>query len=156
MQDLNIKLDDGRFNYRVGAIIVRDNKILMVRNNKSPHYYSVGGRVRLGESSKEALSRELVEEIGQVLKIGDLAIVQESFFEYGVTKEKFHEVCFFYYVDYDETNPIEVTSFTENSELEYLEWLDMDKLNDYEIYPKFFKTEITKKHKMKHFTDKYY
>jgi len=156
MQNLSVKLNDGRFNYRVGAIIVRDNKILMVKNNRSPHYYSVGGRVKFGESSREALTRELNEEIGQELEIGDLAIVQESFFEYGETKEKYHEVCFFYYVDYDENNPIEGTSFIDNGELEFLEWLDMDKLNEYEIYPKFFKTELTKKHKMKHFTDKYY
>lgn len=56
----------------------------MVRNNKSSHYYSVSEKVKIGKSNKKALTRELIGEIG------DLAIVRESFFEYGVNKEKFH------------------------------------------------------------------
>jgi len=42
--DLTFETQYGRFNYRVGAIIIDDGKLLMVKNPNSPYYYSVGGR----------------------------------------------------------------------------------------------------------------
>lgn len=39
-QDLTLKTVNGRFNYRVGTIIIKDNKLLMVKNDSGP-YYSV-------------------------------------------------------------------------------------------------------------------
>jgi len=31
--DCTFKTEEGKFNYRVGAIIIHDNKLLMVKNN---------------------------------------------------------------------------------------------------------------------------
>ena len=62
--DLTFKTEEGKFNYRVGAIIIKDNKILMVKNESAPYYYSVGGRVKLNETSEEAVLRETFEETG--------------------------------------------------------------------------------------------
>ena len=56
------------------------------------HYYSVGGRVRFGESTREALIREIREELDLELKIKDLAIVQESFYTLPHNEEKIHEI----------------------------------------------------------------
>ncbi|WP_243128300.1 hypothetical protein [Clostridium chromiireducens] len=55
--DLTFKTEQGKFNYRVGAIIMHDNKLLMVKNNKVPYFYSVGGRVKLHESAEETVVR---------------------------------------------------------------------------------------------------
>lgn len=57
MQDLTVAVDDGILNIRVGAIIMRNNKILMVGNERSDYFYSVGGRVKFGESAEEAVVR---------------------------------------------------------------------------------------------------
>lgn len=154
MNNISVKLDDGNFVYRVGAIILNNNQLLMVRNDKSSHYYSVGGRVRIGESSIEALKREIIEEIGHELKIGNLAVIQESF--YVCAKEKFHEICFFYKVNYDENKPLRSGGFTEESGAEYFEWFDIDKLDEYEIYPEFFKTKLLNEYGIKHFVNKCY
>lgn len=38
--DLTVSIDDGILNVRVGAIIMRDGKILMVGNECSDYFYS--------------------------------------------------------------------------------------------------------------------
>ena len=56
-QDITFPTKDSVFNMRVGAIILRDGKVLMVKNNREPYYYSVGGRVKLQETMEEAILR---------------------------------------------------------------------------------------------------
>ena len=64
--DCTFPTPQGNFNYRVGVIITNGRKILMARNpnEKRRFYYSVGGRVKFGESLTEAVKRELKEETG--------------------------------------------------------------------------------------------
>lgn len=49
--DLCIKMDEGILNIRVGAIIMKDDKFLMVENDRFDHMYSVGGRIKFGETA---------------------------------------------------------------------------------------------------------
>jgi len=45
--ELTFRTREGRFNYRVGAIIIHQGKVLMIKNNQVPYFYSVGGRARM-------------------------------------------------------------------------------------------------------------
>jgi mutator protein MutT len=59
----------------VGAIVVRDDRLLMIRRGQAPArgYWSVpGGRVDPGETLAEAVVRELEEETGLEGVCGDL------------------------------------------------------------------------------------
>jgi len=59
------------------AVIVRDGNILLAR-----HIYPFlpGGHIEFGESAKDALKRELLEELGIEAKVGEfLAILEYSF-----------------------------------------------------------------------------
>ena len=47
-QDITVPVGDGYLNVRVGAIIEKDGKVLMVGNDDVDYYYSVGGRVQFG------------------------------------------------------------------------------------------------------------
>lgn len=80
MQDLTVDIDDGILNIRVGAIIMRNNKILMVGNERSDYFYSVGGRIKFGETAEEAVVREVFEETGVKLEVERLGYVHENFF----------------------------------------------------------------------------
>lgn len=51
--DLTFKTDQGRFNYRVCAIIIHDGKILSMHDECSPYYYLPGGRVDLHETAEK-------------------------------------------------------------------------------------------------------
>ena len=42
--DLTFKTPYGRFNYRVGAIIIHDDKVLLMKNSEVPYLYTIGGR----------------------------------------------------------------------------------------------------------------
>ena len=54
---------EGVFNYRVGAIIRRDDKLLVMREEVINHWYLPGGRVKLHEPLEDALRREVAEEL---------------------------------------------------------------------------------------------
>lgn len=59
----------------VGAICVRDGKLLLVRRGRPPAVgqWSVpGGRVEAGESEPDAVAREVAEETALVVRVGPL------------------------------------------------------------------------------------
>ena len=62
-RDMTVPCEEGIINIRVGAIIMKNGKLLMVGNDVHPEYlYSVGGRIKFGETSEEAIVREVFEE----------------------------------------------------------------------------------------------
>jgi len=64
---------------RVAAIIVRDSQILLVEHRKRGQHYWVlpGGRLDGLETLDAALRRELNEELGLAVRVGQLVIVSE-------------------------------------------------------------------------------
>lgn len=140
--DLTFKTDKGRFNYRVGAVIIHDNKLLMVKNEASPYFYSVGGRVKLNETAEQAVIREIFEETGIQMEIDRLGFIHETFFVEEITKERFHELSFYFYMKDKEKLNIISNSYTEFGAKEGLFWIPLDKLNDFHLYPEFFKEKL--------------
>lgn len=64
----------------VGAIVVSDGALLMVRRGKEPHLgrWSVpGGAVEGGEHLTDAVAREVLEETGVEVEVGDLLGILE-------------------------------------------------------------------------------
>ena len=61
--DLTFPCPDGVFNVRVAAVLLHGNKLLAMRDERSPYYYLPGGRVHLGESFEAAVLRECREEL---------------------------------------------------------------------------------------------
>ena len=59
----------------VGGIIFRDESVLLVKRAQEPskgQWSLPGGVVELGETLKEALMREIMEEVSINVRIGDL------------------------------------------------------------------------------------
>jgi 8-oxo-dGTP pyrophosphatase MutT (NUDIX family) len=77
-RDITVRVADGKFNYRVGAIIIDSGELLMVKNSGASFYYTVGGRIQFGESAHEAVLREAFEETNIRLEIDMLAYVHEN------------------------------------------------------------------------------
>ncbi len=50
--------------HKIGAAIIKNKKLLMVRESSEPHFILPGGRQEAGETSEQALARELKEELG--------------------------------------------------------------------------------------------
>jgi ADP-ribose pyrophosphatase YjhB (NUDIX family) len=142
-QDLTFRTSEGTFNYRVGAIIIRDKKILMVKNDCAPYYYSVGGRVKLNETSEEAVVREAFEETGIKFEIDRLAFVHEHFFHEEITREHYHEIAFFYLMKENTNTALVCKSLGNQGEKEYLHWLPTENLEQYHLFPEFFKNKLS-------------
>ena len=78
--DITFCTEQGRFNYRVCAIIINDDKLLAMHDERSPYYYLPGGRVKLHETAEEAIIRELQEELRINAKIIRPLWLNQSFF----------------------------------------------------------------------------
>ncbi len=142
--DLTFKTRKGIFNYRVCAIIKYDNKLLAMKNSKTPYYFLPGGRVNLHEDTDAAIKRELKEELGINAEIVRPLWFVQSFFIEDESKEKFHELCVYYLVDVSDTELIKQECFEglETKNHEVFEWLSIDALKEQYLYPLFIKEKI--------------
>ena len=61
--DITFQTEQGRFNYRVCAVIIHGDSVLTMKDKRSPYYYLPGGRVELHEDAEHAVLRELREEL---------------------------------------------------------------------------------------------
>lgn len=140
-KDMTVPCADGIINIRVGAIIMKNGKLLMVGNERSDYLYSVGGRVKFRETAEEAIVREVEEETGVRLEIDSLAFVHENYY-YGDVPSKqdklVYELSFFFLMKVpDDFEPVSY-NFTEGDNSEYLCWVAPDTENM--IYPSVFRT----------------
>ena len=153
-EDMCVPCGDGLVNIRVGAIIIKDGKLLMAGNGARPEYlYSVGGRIKFGETAEEAVTREVYEETGVRMEIDRLGFIHENYF-YGDDTSKFgkltYEISFFYYMKVPEDFEPVSSGFTEDGHIEYLHWIEPDSPVRY--YPEFFRTELGRPEKgVRHF-----
>ena len=79
-QDMTVPCGSGIINIRVGAIILKNGRFLMVGNSRSDYLYSVGGRLKFGETAEEAVRREVFEETGIRMEVERLGFVHENYF----------------------------------------------------------------------------
>ena len=141
--DLCVPLDGGLVNIRVGAIIMKNGRFLMVSNGRLGYLYSVGGRIKFGESAEEAVVREVFEETGVQLEVDRLGFVHECFFK-GDTPSRLgktiYEISFFFYMKTPEDFEPVCGSFTEEGAEEFLTWATPDDPRPY--FPEFFRSEL--------------
>ncbi|MBR2835369.1 MAG: NUDIX domain-containing protein [Coriobacteriales bacterium] len=142
-QDMCVPCGEGILNIRVGAIILKDGHFLMVRNDKNDYYYSVGGRIKFGETAQEAVVREVYEETGVRMDIDHLGFVLENYFiadEQEKLGKEVYELAFFFYMKMPKDFEPVCYSFTEDDHKEYLEWVSPNEPKT--IYPEFFRTDL--------------
>ena len=142
-KDMTVPVGDGFINVRVGAIIMRDGKFLMVGNERADYLYSVGGRIRFGETAEEAVVREVSEETGVLMEPDRLGFVHENYF-YGDSPSNkgklVYEISYFFYMKVpDDFEPVS-ESFADGGSLERLIWVSPD--DPVTFYPEFFRTEL--------------
>lgn len=143
--DINVKNDEGEFKYRVvGILFDEDGRVLIQRVADNPFYCLPGGRVELGESSLEAVKRELEEELGFEVVVEKPLFFLENFFTRSSGKEV-HEIGIFFRVT-SEVAPKEDWEIVENDkgELKTLryKWVTMKELEDEDVRPAFLKEKL--------------
>lgn len=95
----NLTFDEGhkRVNVRCAGIIRREGHVLVAREEDDDFVLLPGGRVQRGESSLEAIHREMKEELDADVEAPQLRYIVENFFwRHG---NQFHEFGFYYEVE---------------------------------------------------------
>lgn len=154
-EDMCVACGDGVLNIRVGAIIVKDGKVLMCGNPDIDYYYSVGGRIKFGETAEQAVVREVFEETGITLEVDRLGFIHENYYDGSVFKQNkpVYEIAFYFYMkvpdDFDPT----ASGVTESGHEEFLQWIPIG--SNVKAFPDFFKTELKNPERgVKHFVTK--
>ncbi len=145
--DITFKTEQGRFNYRVCAIIIHDGKILAMHDERSPYYYLPGGRVQLHEAAEDAVLREVKEELEIDAQIVRPLWLNQGFFVEDVSHQRFHELCLYYLVDVTGTDLLSKGSefvLQERHHTHRFEWLEFERLKSEYFYPLFLKEKIWK------------
>lgn len=139
--DITLDVEDYKLNIRAAGVIIHNGKILAHRNINSDHYALVGGRVQIGENSAKTVKREMQEELGKNIEITGYIATIENFFE--MKGSKYHEILFVHQAEFinDEDKKIEYTLKNKEGKdyLQY-EWLDLNKIEEYPLYPKAIQT----------------
>jgi 8-oxo-dGTP diphosphatase len=114
----------------VAAIILRDREILMVRRGQEPgagRWSIPGGSVELGETLEQALKREVREETGLEIEVGEFAGIAEVIVREGEAI-KWHYVILDYFATPSSTSePIAASDVTE------CRWIPLDELARYDV-----------------------
>ena len=145
--DVKIFCDDIKFKYRVSAIFIYNNKLL-VNKYDDDSYCLPGGYVEIGETSEEAIKRELMEEINLDFNIDSFVGITENFFV-NIRGEKTHGLDFYYKVSLKDSNDISKIDYerVENDKegivCHHLKWIDIKELNKTKLLPLVIRDDIT-------------
>ena len=124
-EDVSIMIGGTKFNFRVGAIIECENKVLLQKSESIDFYRLPGGRVKIGESTLEAIQRELEEEIGLKETNYELNHVSENFFNWE--GKEVHELYFMYKIKLEPTHPLfQKNEFPSDNPQETNCWINKD------------------------------
>ena len=94
--DLSVQIDGIKLKIRVAGIVSTPKGFLFEKSDKN-YIFPIGGKIKINETSCEALIREIQEEIGLRIDNPVLVSIFENFYDSGT--EKVHEICFVYKVE---------------------------------------------------------
>jgi 8-oxo-dGTP pyrophosphatase MutT (NUDIX family) len=109
-----------------------------------PYAYLAGGRIKLHETSEQALQRELLEELHESPTRMQFLWTVENFF---IDRQKqFHEICLFYLVELDPNSPLlELDTFEkmDHHKIHLFSWVDIHQLSSVNLLPHFLVDKLS-------------
>ena len=125
--DLTIRVDDATLNIRVAVIIKTKSGEYIFEKHKNDYLFTVGGRVKINETSADAAQREIEEELGiKINKLNPRALI-ENLHTDSFNLEKVHEICFVYE---------SIDTYDDILSDKFFISVSEDKLDNYDIRPK--------------------
>ena len=114
------------------GVAIHDGKILLCKAKGGNSTYLPGGHIEFGETGREALIREMVEETGLVVKTGRfMGVMENSFLQHG----KPHAEINLVYELLIEEKDIEKAAKTKEDWIEF-QWQPMENLKEANPLPK--------------------
>ena len=130
------------------AIIIRDNQLLVIKNTTEGVDWFIlpGGGQNHGESLREALSRECMEEASVVVEIQDIIFVRDYIsrnHEFAETDNDAHQVEIMFQCTVSD-DAIATPGCETDQWQTGVEWLPLENLADYMLYPAILKEALSK------------
>jgi mutator protein MutT len=116
----------------VGAVIVRNGQVLLVRRANPPlqgEWSLPGGALELGEKLRDGIAREVKEETGLVVEVGPVLDVIDSIFPDGNGRTQYHYVLIDYLCHLRSGTPVAASDASE------LRWARPDELKALGLRP---------------------
>lgn len=149
MNDLLFTTEARVFSCRAAAVIVHDGKVLLQHLKGAPDFAFPGGHVRFGETSAEALVREIREETGAEIVPGKLLWLAETFFPWDA-RRACHQIGMYYLAELEANPPIPTAGSFDTLDAEVLArlqlefcWVDLPILGEIRLYPTFAAERLT-------------
>ncbi|UTH72924.1 NUDIX hydrolase [Chromobacterium sp. IIBBL 290-4] len=134
---ISVDIAGVRFNLRAGAIIEHEGKVLLHRLIRDDFWTLPGGRVEPDEDAPKTVEREMLEELGEAVRCGNLVMLIENFFSAGGQRN--HELGLYFqtHLAVDSALPDLATPFAiedGGARLEF-DWFSREQLGELRILP---------------------
>ena len=116
----------------VGAVVFKDDKVLLVRRGRPPargQWAIPGGNIKLGETLQQAAEREILEETGVVIRAGDPIYTFDAVVHDEDGAIQFHYIIVDLAADYIDGNP------RPGDDADDVRWLDAEALESLPVSP---------------------
>ncbi|MFA5986087.1 MAG: NUDIX hydrolase [Parcubacteria group bacterium] len=96
--DKLVELPINKFVFRpsVYGIILDKGEAVFMKNKSNGKLWFPGGGIEIGETLEVALKREIMEETGLKVNMGEMTLFKENFFYYEPLDEAYHAFLFFF------------------------------------------------------------
>lgn len=132
--DISLMIGKIKFNLRVGVVLRYQDEVLIELSKIGTNSVIPGGRIKVGEDSRDALKREMEEEMGFSIAKEKLSFVKlfENFFTYENTPV--HELFIVYEYpvcesDYQKLCILKDNKDNNNTYFSFIKLNDLDKVN---------------------------
>ena len=150
---ISFEADSHQFQYRVAAIVLDADCLLLHRVRGEAFWTLPGGRVNVGESAQAAICREFEEELGTPIDCGRLACVGENFFCHNQMSH--HEIGLYFYAFLPRDSSYKDKQLTYkgveiNRQLEF-KWFEVHQLSHVDMRPHVIRDGLGAKTLPNHF-----
>lgn len=149
MDKQNITVENGnvRFNFRVAVLIKNKDRFLLESNGE--FWNMIGGRVHYGDSTLEAIKREVKEEVGINIDNLRLVNISENFFPWMGKNQ--HELLFVYFAELNGDEAItKRDNFKSLDSNEIFKWHNKEDVANLVCKPEIIKTLVVQNEGMTH------
>ena len=128
---------------RAVGVLMQDDRILVQRDREGADYALPGGHVKIGETTEEALVRELKEETGVDIQCRRFLWTEECFWNWNGTDA--HNIAFYYLVEPCKNAALPMwdgfVPHRDNDNV-LIGWMPIQDIQTATIYPAFLKEEV--------------
>lgn len=129
MKDILFDIDGELFSYRIGGVLIKNNKILLTKGGNG--YTLPGGHSQIGETSQETIVREFKEETGLDVEVINVISTYENFYKWD--EKNCHQLCIYYRLKMINENQ-ELVPNPDTKDTKYI-WFELKDLKNINLYP---------------------